>query len=64
MRWFGEGKLKAFVAGSFDLGDWVKAFKLIEPPSCPSRASCHGCALCHSLHLRDFLASPEKPLWL
>jgi NADPH2:quinone reductase len=30
MRWFGEGKLKAFVAGSFDLGDWVKAFKLIE----------------------------------
>ena len=30
MRWFGEGKLKAIVAGSFDLGDWVKAFKLIE----------------------------------
>jgi NADPH2:quinone reductase len=30
MRWFGEGKLKAFVAGSFDLADWVRAFKLIE----------------------------------
>ncbi len=30
MRWFTEGKLKAMVAGAFDLGDWVKAFKLIE----------------------------------
>ena len=30
MRWFIEGKLKAMVAGKFDLGDWVKAFKLIE----------------------------------
>jgi NADPH2:quinone reductase len=30
MRWFVEGKLKAHVAGSFDLADWVKAFKLIE----------------------------------
>ncbi len=30
MRWFTEDKLKATVAGSFDLADWVKAFKLIE----------------------------------
>ena len=30
MRWFTEDKLKATVAGSFDLGDWVEAFKLIE----------------------------------
>jgi NADPH2:quinone reductase len=30
MRWFGEGKLKAMVAGTFDLADYVKAFKLIE----------------------------------
>jgi NADPH2:quinone reductase len=30
MRWYAEGKLKAHVAGRFDLGDWVKAFKLIE----------------------------------
>ena len=30
MRWFVEGKLKATVAGKFDLADWVKAFKLIE----------------------------------
>ncbi|MFI5001304.1 MAG: NADPH:quinone oxidoreductase family protein [Reyranellales bacterium] len=30
LRWFSEGKLKATVAGSFDLRDWVKAFKLIE----------------------------------
>ena len=29
-RWFAEGKLKAMVAGKFDLGDWVKAFSLIE----------------------------------
>jgi NADPH2:quinone reductase len=30
MRWFTDGKLKAMVAGAFDLGDWVKAFRLIE----------------------------------
>jgi NADPH:quinone reductase len=30
MRWFTDGKLKALVAGRFDLADWVKAFKLIE----------------------------------
>ena len=30
MQWFSEEKLKATVAGSFDLADWVKAFKLIE----------------------------------
>src|SRR5262249_45241542 len=30
LAWFAEGKLKAIVAGSFDLGDWVKAFRLIE----------------------------------
>ncbi|MDB5488164.1 MAG: hypothetical protein JWQ58_1879 [Reyranella sp.] len=30
MRWFTEGKLKAIVAGSYDLADWVKAFRLIE----------------------------------
>ena len=30
MRWFTDGKLKAVVAGSFDLADWVKAFRLIE----------------------------------
>jgi NADPH:quinone reductase len=29
-RWFIEGKLKAMVAGKFDLADWVKAFKTIE----------------------------------
>ncbi len=29
-RWFVEGKLKALVAGKYDLADWVKAFKLIE----------------------------------
>lgn len=29
-RWFTEGKLKAIVAGSYDLADWVKAFRLIE----------------------------------
>jgi NADPH2:quinone reductase len=28
--WFLEGKLKATVAGKFDLADWVKAFKTIE----------------------------------
>jgi NADPH2:quinone reductase len=30
MRWFMEGKLKAVVAGRFDLADWIEAFKLIE----------------------------------
>jgi NADPH2:quinone reductase len=30
MRWYGEGRLRALVAGKFDLADWVKAFKLIE----------------------------------
>ena len=30
MRWYDQGKLKAYVAGRFELGDWVKAFKLIE----------------------------------
>jgi NADPH2:quinone reductase len=30
MRWFCEGKLVATVSGTFDLADWVKAFKLIE----------------------------------
>jgi NADPH2:quinone reductase len=30
MRWFTEGKLKALVAGRFDLADWIKAFRLIE----------------------------------
>jgi NADPH:quinone reductase len=28
--WFTEGRLKAMVAGKFDLGDWVAAFKTIE----------------------------------
>jgi len=30
MRWFTEGRLRAMVAGKFDLADYVKAFKLIE----------------------------------
>ena len=30
MRWFTEGKLKAMVAGKFELADYVQAFKLIE----------------------------------
>lgn len=30
MRWFTQDKLKATISGSFDLGDWVDAFKLIE----------------------------------
>ena len=30
MHWFTEGKLRATIAGSFDLSDWVEAFKLIE----------------------------------
>ncbi len=30
MRWFTEDKLKATVAGAYDLADWVDAFRLIE----------------------------------
>ena len=30
MLWFTEAKLKATVAGTFDLADWVEGFKLIE----------------------------------
>ena len=30
MRWFTEGKLKATIAATLDLADWVKGFKLIE----------------------------------
>jgi NADPH2:quinone reductase len=30
MRWFAEGQLKATVAGSFDLADWVEGFRMIE----------------------------------
>ena len=30
MRWFTEDKLKATIAGTFDLADWVPAFRLIE----------------------------------
>jgi NADPH:quinone reductase len=30
MRWYVEGKLKATIAGRFDLDDWIAAFKLIE----------------------------------
>jgi NADPH2:quinone reductase len=30
MRWFTQDKLKATIAGTFDLADWVQAFKLIE----------------------------------
>jgi NADPH2:quinone reductase len=30
LRWYTEGRLKALVAGHFDLADWVKAFRLIE----------------------------------
>ncbi len=29
-RWFTEGRLKATVAATFDLADWVEGFKLIE----------------------------------
>jgi NADPH2:quinone reductase len=29
-NWFTEGKLKATVAATYDLADWVKAFRLIE----------------------------------
>ncbi|TAJ95629.1 MAG: NADPH:quinone oxidoreductase family protein [Reyranella sp.] len=29
-RWFTEGKLRATVAATYDLADWVKAFRLIE----------------------------------
>ena len=30
MRWFSEDKLKATISGSFDLAEWIDAFKLIE----------------------------------
>jgi NADPH2:quinone reductase len=30
MRWFTEDKLRATIAGTFDLADWVDGFKLIE----------------------------------
>ena len=30
MRWFTQDKLKATIAGTYDLADWVQAFKLIE----------------------------------
>jgi NADPH:quinone reductase len=30
MRWFTQDKLKATIAGTFDLADWVQAFRLIE----------------------------------
>jgi NADPH2:quinone reductase len=30
MRWFTEDKLRATIAGTFDLADWVQGFKLIE----------------------------------
>ena len=30
MRWFVEDKLKATIAATFDLADWVQGFKLIE----------------------------------
>jgi NADPH2:quinone reductase len=30
MRWFSQNKLKATVAGTFDLADWVQGFRLIE----------------------------------
>src|SRR5882672_2041056 len=30
MRWFTQDKLKATIAGTFDLADWVPAFRLIE----------------------------------
>ncbi|UYN96475.1 MAG: NADPH:quinone oxidoreductase family protein [Enhydrobacter sp.] len=30
MRWFVEGKLNATIGGTFDLADWVEAFKLIQ----------------------------------
>jgi NADPH:quinone reductase len=29
-RWFSEGKLRATIAGTFDLADWVEGFELIE----------------------------------
>ena len=29
-RWFTEGRLKATVAATYDLADWVKGFRLIE----------------------------------
>jgi len=30
MHWFTQDKLKATIAGTFDLADWVQAFRLIE----------------------------------
>src|SRR5215217_7888373 len=30
MRWFTEDRLRATIAGTFDLADWVQGFKLIE----------------------------------
>ena len=30
MRWFTEDKLRATIAGTFDLADWIQGFKLIE----------------------------------
>jgi NADPH:quinone reductase len=30
MRWFTQDKLKAAIAGTFDLADWIQAFRLIE----------------------------------
>jgi NADPH2:quinone reductase len=30
MRWFTEGRLRATVAATFDLADWVQAFRLIQ----------------------------------
>ena len=30
MRWFTEDRLKATIAGTFDLAEWVQAFRLIE----------------------------------
>jgi NADPH2:quinone reductase len=38
MRWFTQDKLKATIAGTFDLADWVQAFKLIEERTIVSKA--------------------------
>jgi NADPH2:quinone reductase len=38
MRWFTEGKLRATVDRTFDLADWVDAFKLIEQRSVVGKA--------------------------
>ena len=57
MRWFTQDKLKATIAGTFDLADWVQAFKLIEErtvvgkavlvPEQPDRSAARGarCAM-------------------